>query len=266
MGNKKGLLKSILPWLIVLMVISVAIPFFNQSESSEIRYDKFIEIVQKEKVKDVEIVPKSLVIDVSGTYSKKASNGKKEDTKFSVVIPRTETELDSLISLLDENGTKINVVNDAERNQLLNFIVSLLPYLILFGGMFFFLKMMSNTAGGNNKAFEFGNSRAKLEKNSKTHFSDVAGMDEEKEEVTIFAVNRNLKEDVVLNTDVRSFEGYRVAEHIVLESDDLKVVNAFGQENVKPKTTQQTTMDNGELTSMLHKASWNVIRLVKDSK
>ena len=175
MGNKKGLLKSILPWLIVLMVISVAIPFFNQSESSEIRYDKFIEIVQKEKVKDVEIVPKSLVIDVSGTYSKKASNGKKEDTKFSVVIPRTETELDSLISLLDENGTKINVVNDAERNQLLNFIVSLLPYLILFGGMFFFLKMMSNTAGGNNKA--------KLEKNSKTHFSDVAGMDEEKEEV-----------------------------------------------------------------------------------
>ena len=64
MGNKKGLLKSILPWLIVLMVISVAIPFFNQSESSEIRYDKFIEIVQKEKVKDVEIVPKSLVIDV----------------------------------------------------------------------------------------------------------------------------------------------------------------------------------------------------------
>ena len=74
MGNKKGLLKSILPWLIVLMVISVAIPFFNQSESSEIRYDKFIEIVQKEKVKDVEIVPKSLVIDVSGTYSKKESN------------------------------------------------------------------------------------------------------------------------------------------------------------------------------------------------
>ena len=34
----------------------------------------------------------------------------------------------------------------------------------------------------------------------------------------------------------------------------------------KTKTTEQTTMDNGELTSMLHKASWNVIRLVKDNK
>ena len=54
MGNKKGLLKSILPWLIVLAALSVAIPFFNQSESSEIRYDKFIKIVQDEKVKEVE--------------------------------------------------------------------------------------------------------------------------------------------------------------------------------------------------------------------
>lgn len=182
MGNKKGLLKSILPWLIVLAALSVAIPFFNQSESSEIRYDKFIKIVQDEKVKEVEIVPQSLVIDVNGTYTQTVK-GKEETTKFSVVIPRTETELDSLVSLLDENGTQITVVNEAQRNQLLNIILGILPYVLLIAGMFFLFRMMSNTAGGNNKAFEFGNSRAKLEKNSKTHFSDVAGMDEEKEEV-----------------------------------------------------------------------------------
>ena len=182
MGDKKGLLKSILPWLIVLAALSVAIPFFNQSESSEIRYDKFIKIVQDEKVKEVEIVPQSLVIDVNGTYTKTVK-GKEETTKFSVVIPRTETELDSLVSLLDENGTQITVVDEAQRNQFLNIILGILPYVLLIAGMFFLFRMMSNTAGGNNKAFEFGNSRAKLEKNSKTHFSDVAGMDEEKEEV-----------------------------------------------------------------------------------
>ena len=182
MGNKKGLLKSILPWLIVLAALSVAIPFFNQSESSEIRYDKFIKIVQDEKVKEVEIVPQSLVIDVNGTYTKTVK-GKEETTKFSVVIPRAETELDSLVSLLDENGTQITVVDEAQRNQFLNIILGILPYVLLIAGMFFLFRMMSNTAGGNNKAFEFGNSRAKLEKNSKTHFSDVAGMDEEKEEV-----------------------------------------------------------------------------------
>ena len=96
-----------------------------------------------------------------------------------------------------------------------------------------------------------------------TDVEAVAVYNEEKGEVTIFAVNRNLQEDVELTTDVRSFEGYKVLEHIVLESDDLKVVNAFGKENVKPQTTEQTVMDGGVLTSMLHKASWNVIRLGK---
>ena len=152
MGNKKGLLKSILPWLIVLAALSVAIPFFNQSESSEIRYDKFIKIVQDEKVKEVEIVPQSLVIDVNGTYTQTVK-GKEETTKFSVVIPRTETELDSLVSLLDENGTQITVVNEAQRNQFLNIILGILPYVLLIAGMFFLFRMMSNTAGGNNKAF-----------------------------------------------------------------------------------------------------------------
>lgn len=97
-----------------------------------------------------------------------------------------------------------------------------------------------------------------------TDVESIAVWNEEKGEVTIFAVNRNLKEDVVLTTDARSFEGYRFAEHIVLESDDLKTENRFGHENVAPKTVDQTTNDGGVLTSMLHKASWNVIRLVKE--
>lgn len=96
-----------------------------------------------------------------------------------------------------------------------------------------------------------------------TDVESVAVYNEEKEEVTIFAVNRNLKEDVVLTTDVRSFEGYHVVEHIVLENEDLKAENSFGNEKVKPETVNQTTMEDGILTSMLHKASWNVIRLAK---
>ena len=93
------------------------------------------------------------------------------------------------MSLLDENGTQITVVNEAQRNQFLNIILGILPYVLLIAGMFFLFRMMSNTAGGNNKAFEFGNSRAKLEKNSKTHFSDVAGMDEKQIEDTIKMLN-----------------------------------------------------------------------------
>ena len=180
MGKKKGLIKSLLPWLVVLVVLSVAIPFFNQGTSSEITYDEFTKIVQEEKITQVEIVPSSLVIDVNGKYKK---GNDKEETSFSVVIPKTETELDSLIGLLDDSKTEVTVVDANERGLFLDVILAILPYVLLIGAMFFFVRMMSNTAGGNNKAFEFGNSRAKLEKNSKTKFSDVAGMDEEKEEV-----------------------------------------------------------------------------------
>ena len=181
MGKKKGLIKSMLPWLVVVMVMTVAIPFFNQESSSEISYNEFTKVVQEEKITEVEIVPSSLVIDVEGAYTKK---GNEKETKFTVVIPKTETELDSLIELLDENGTKVTIVDENDRGLFLDIILTLLPYVLLIGAMFFFVRMMSNTAGGNNKAFEFGNSRAKLEKNSKTRFSDVAGMDEEKEEVS----------------------------------------------------------------------------------
>lgn len=96
-----------------------------------------------------------------------------------------------------------------------------------------------------------------------TDIESISVYNEEKEEVTIFAVNRNLTEDVVLTTDVRSFEGYELAEHIVLENSDLKAANSFGQEIVAPKTTNQSGLSEGTLTSMLHAASWNVIRLCK---
>jgi alpha-N-arabinofuranosidase len=94
-----------------------------------------------------------------------------------------------------------------------------------------------------------------------TDVESVAVYNEENDELTIFAVNRNLEEDVVLTTDVRSFAGYQVKEHIVLEHSDLKAVNAFGQEVVKPQSVAQSSLEDGTLTSMLHKASWNVIRL-----
>lgn len=96
-----------------------------------------------------------------------------------------------------------------------------------------------------------------------TDIESVAVYNEEKDEVTIFAVNRNMEEDIQLITDTRSFAGYKVAEHIVLENGDLKSVNGFGKEKVFPASTNQSAMDQGTLTSLLHKASWNVIRLTK---
>lgn len=97
-----------------------------------------------------------------------------------------------------------------------------------------------------------------------TDIDSVAVYNEETEEVTIFAVNRNLQEDIELTTDVRCFEGYRIKEHIVMEHEDLKAVNSLTQQNVYPVSADdRSRMDGGIAVSLLKKASWNVIRLGK---
>lgn len=100
-------------------------------------------------------------------------------------------------------------------------------------------------------------------------FADVPYLDSavvsdvEAGQLTIFAVNRHLTESMLLECDVRSFAGYRIAEHIVLEHDDLKAVNTAAHEAVKPHSGGQSVLQDGIIEAKLPKASWNVIRLVK---
>ena len=94
-----------------------------------------------------------------------------------------------------------------------------------------------------------------------TDVDSVAVWNEEKDEVTIFAVNRDLSDGITLTCDIGNFEGYQLIEHIVLECDDLKAVNSAAAEKVAPKLSDETKVDGRTVTSNLHKASWNVIRL-----
>ena len=182
MKSKKGLIKVLLPWLGILLVVSLLFPFLTGGSSNEIKYNEFLEIVQDKKVKEVEIVPSSLVVDISGVYTKKEDNKDKE-VKFTTTIPKTDLEMDGLVGLLQDKNIPTTVVDANDRGIFMTLLINVLPYVLLLGGMFLLVRMMSN-GGGNAKAFEFGNSRAKLEKNHDTKFSDVAGADEEKEELT----------------------------------------------------------------------------------
>lgn len=96
-----------------------------------------------------------------------------------------------------------------------------------------------------------------------TDVESVAVYNEEKEELTIFAVNRTLEDDIELTTDLRGMEGFHLVEHIVMEESDLKLVNSSYEEKVVPKTVNRSKMDGGIMTTLLGKASWNVIRLSK---
>ena len=86
----------------------------------------------------------------------------------------------------------------------------------------------------------------------------------EKEELVIFAVNKDLEEDMEVTLDLRQYADYQVKEHILMQNDDLKAVNTEeNPNNVAPKTGGNSKVDDGILTAVLEKKSWNVIRLAK---
>jgi alpha-N-arabinofuranosidase len=82
--------------------------------------------------------------------------------------------------------------------------------------------------------------------------------------VTIFAVNRDMKDDITLDVDLRAFGSLRVAEHSVLHHDDVNAVNTEASpDTVTPMAGAPGVMDGGKLTVTMPRLSWNVVRLVK---
>lgn len=180
--NNKTLLKAILPWIIVLLLLSSLFPFLMKNGGSkELTYSQFMTVVKDKKITNVTVTPNSYVAKVEGSYKK---NSKSDKVNFTTIVPKTDKELDSLVQILEDKNVKVKVTDANSDNMIWNIVGSILPYVLLLGGMVWVFKSFGGAAGGNNKAFEFGNSRAKLERNSKTRFTDVAGADEEKEELT----------------------------------------------------------------------------------
>lgn len=82
--------------------------------------------------------------------------------------------------------------------------------------------------------------------------------------VTIFAVNRDMQDDIALSVDLRAFGKLRVDEHSVLHHDDVKAVNTEdAPDTVVPANGELGVMDGGKLSITLPSLSWNMIRLVK---
>ena len=96
------------------------------------------------------------------------------------------------------------------------------------------------------------------------YLDSVVIMNEENETLTIFAVNKDLEEDMEVACDLRQFAGYHVAEHIVMTHDDMKAENTEANpDTVVPHTGGISKVENGRLCAVLGRHSWNVIRLTK---
>lgn len=92
----------------------------------------------------------------------------------------------------------------------------------------------------------------------------MAVYNEEHEQLTIFALNRDLDEPLQLQCDIRNFEGYEVVEHSVLENGgNVKQSNSASSTPVEPHSNGDASISSGTVTASLPALSWNVIRLQK---
>ena len=148
-------------------------PYDSRTENFD--YSTFVREAENMEFQQSSISVGTTVIDVQGTYEDEKGTAH----SFTVSVPKTDENIQWLTDTLGEG--RIAVTDPNRENQFMNIIVSLLPVLLMVGVFFIFFSKMN--AGGNNKAFDFAKSRAKIQSNVKVRFKDVAGCDEEKEEV-----------------------------------------------------------------------------------
>ncbi len=92
-------------------------------------------------------------------------------------------------------------------------------------------------------------------------YIDATATVDDEGNVTVFAVNRDMKEDYELDIDLRSFGDLSIKEHIMMHHDDVKAVNTEeNPENVVPSKGPGGVINEGSAVVKLPALSWNVIR------
>ena len=160
------------------MIFVLSLLFANPfgSSTTNLTYPNFVEVLDEGKIEAAQVSVDYNTTTITGSYK----DGDKS-IRFTSTIPNTEKGFDTLLEEL--KGTENIVIVDANASStILEVIGTIIPILLFLGFGYFMLKSL-NGGGANKQAFDFSKSRARLESDIKVRFADVAGCDEEKEEM-----------------------------------------------------------------------------------
>ena len=178
--NKKEVKRGLLPYLVLFVVMLGILYFFSLSNNkvNQFTYDEFINYMNNKEIKEILITPRNS----AGVYEIKGKlNSYGENESFYLKVPLSNEVISQILNSEDGYDFKISTSSDPDSSALLLFILNVLPMIIILGVGFYFVTRQMGTA---NKSMDFGRSKARLnEQKNKVTFKDVAGLDEEKEEV-----------------------------------------------------------------------------------
>ena len=177
-NNNKRPLINLAPYIFVsLFLLMMAFSSPTRTTSTNLNYREFNELVASEKITSAKVSIDYNTMTVSGVY--KNTDGSQHP--FTAIIPNTEKATDELIDEL-KKVNNVTFVDANASNYLLELASSIIP-LILFVVAGVFIMNRMGAMNSNKQAFDFSKSRARLEDDIRVRFDDVAGCDEEKEEM-----------------------------------------------------------------------------------
>lgn len=165
------MVKNLIFWLFITVILMSVFQNFNSSDTGNHRvdYSTFLSEVNQDQVREAYINGRTINVI------------KKDSSKYITYIPINDPKL--LDNLLTKNVKIIGEIPE-EPSLLISIFISWFPMLLLIGVWIFFMRQMQ--MGGGKGAMSFGKSKARMlsEDQIQTTFSDVAGCDEAKEEVS----------------------------------------------------------------------------------
>ena len=173
--KKNGMLGTLFTYVLLIGVTIFMISMLNTNVTKEMSYSEFMQKINEDSVEKVEITNDRLTANVKL---------KNEENSVRVVnIPSTTTFMEDVGEKLNEGKFELVVLEPSFWEVVGPMIPNIL---LLLGTLFIFIFMLRRTTDSNSKAMSFGKNRARMiDKNSKKKvtFADVAGLDEEKEEL-----------------------------------------------------------------------------------
>lgn len=161
--------------LIFLLTVGI-VSFFTKPVQTieQISYTQFQRELYEGKYSEITARPDGITYRIEGVYADNADN-----KRFYTNAPYSEGFISYLTSAPVD---KLEFLPPEKQSVWVTFLTSIIPFILIFV-LFFFL--LNQAQGGGNKVMNFGKSRAKLynEEKKKVNFKDVAGADEEKEEL-----------------------------------------------------------------------------------
>ncbi|SFM50506.1 cell division protease FtsH [Gracilibacillus orientalis] len=165
----------ILYFVIFLVVIGIISVFSSQNnQAEELKVNEFMQALENNEITDMEMRPSNGVIRVAGELEQ-------DDKTFVTNILDSPGIIEQIEETAQDQGI-LSVKEEEQPSGWVTFLTTMIPFVIIFI-LFFFL--LNQAQGGGSRVMNFGKSKAKMysEEKKKVRFRDVAGADEEKQEL-----------------------------------------------------------------------------------